>query len=82
MLGEGARVGVGEAVGDGLELEGRKAREAKEDVGVEGELAVGVFGGEECDWNGGKRKELGQLEHRVDVALGGGGEEKNMRVCL
>lgn len=53
MLGEGARVGVGEAVGDGLELEGRKAREAKEDVGVEGELAVGVFGGEECDWNGG-----------------------------
>lgn len=82
-MGEGSRVVDGKAVGDGSELEGRKAREAAEDVGVEGELAVGVFGGEERDTNGGKGKELGELERDVDVALDGGGEEKNMgRACL
>ncbi|KAA0051524.1 hypothetical protein E5676_scaffold610G00450 [Cucumis melo var. makuwa] len=78
VAGEGARVGYRKAIGDGSELEGGKKGEAVEDVGVEGELAVGVFGSEECDTNGGEGKELGELEHDVDVTLGRGGKEKNM----
>ena len=45
---------------------------------MEGELAVGVFGSEEGDTNGGEGKKLGELEHDVEVALGGGRKEKNM----
>lgn len=59
-------------------MEGGKKGEAGEDVGVEGELAVGVFGSEEGDTNGGEGKKLGELEHDVEVALGGGRKEKNM----
>lgn len=52
-MGESSWVGLRKAVGDCSEMEGRKAGEAAEDVGVVGELAVGMFGGEESDGNGG-----------------------------
>lgn len=66
---EGPRVVRRKAVGDGAEAEGGEAREAGEDVGVVGELVVGVRSVEESDADAGERKKLGELEHGVDMAL-------------
>lgn len=76
---EGAEVGRRKAVGDGGEAESGEAGEVGVDIGVVGEVAVGVVGVEESDADAGEGENLGQLQHGVDVALKGKGKDQNVR---